>query len=381
MNILHLPEDCLVVIFSFLPSREIYVVPRVCKLFRRLTRDEMLWEGMVLRDFPTASFAETWRTTYRRAFLIPRHVVVTQSLPWPTKARYLRCLTSIDASSDRVAICATYGGAKLFNMKSEALEYSGDFAPSQSEGTSLARFSRRGDVLLTVKFDNQYSLWNVQSKRNLYTGRPSAAGIVDVLFSHDDHQLLIAGNDGKVQVLDRKTMRTAAEFSEPEQKSWSSCDVSDQFQFAGCSVQNRVCVWDMKTSQRLHKLSGIQWVQFVPQFSQVLGVVTHSNTLQLLDLRTRKRSAVQVENVQPNGLFHPSGALFAYFSSAEVIDMVDLVAGKKVPAAADAAEGDDWRGSKFVFTPQGRLVTATMEVIQVYDRQRRQSSMQVLPLW
>ena len=65
-----IPADIWSVIFSFLPSRDVIRIGRVCKTFLELVQEEALWKRKAFIDFNiTDLISDSWHASYLYRFV------------------------------------------------------------------------------------------------------------------------------------------------------------------------------------------------------------------------------------------------------------------------------------------------------------------------
>jgi cleavage stimulation factor subunit 1 len=203
----------------------------------------------------TIRFYDYSQPSHRRSF---RHFTDTdpvRSIAWHAAGQHL--YAAVDTPALRIydvntAQCWGLGGGERTALARQEFHQG---------PVSLVETSWSGNMFATASKDGSAKIWDATSNRCVFTVPKCHGGseLTSVQFSKSDRYLLTSGRDGFVRVRDVSTGRTVVELrvgGKPRSATPACWSFSEERIFASDGSSEEVQVWDSRTGELVHQLTG-----------------------------------------------------------------------------------------------------------------------------
>ncbi|HVF89628.1 MAG TPA: WD40 repeat domain-containing protein [Blastocatellia bacterium] len=151
-------------------------------------------------------------------------------------------------------------------------------------------FSRDGEMLAILDFDNSVKLWNVDSREEISGPGSDWVDVNSVAFSPSGRELALAATDGTVKLWDIEARKEVAALKEHEKDVYSLAFSPDGKILASGGWDYTVILWDAVSRKKLTVLKGhggaVRAIAFSPDGRRIATGGEH-NTVRLWDTNSR----------------------------------------------------------------------------------------------
>ncbi len=226
-----------------------------------------------------------------------------------------------------------------------------------------AAFGAGGETVATASADGTTRVWDASAKPPqpvTIEGGP-ASSRTGAVFTRDSKQVIIAGVDNRLRIVEAATGRVVGEpIAHPGPVAAMARD-SAGTRLATVGADKVARIWDLSSRKVVQELKGhgapLGAVVFSPD-GRLLATASHDRTARLFDIASGQTLAVLGGHAgSVTGVaYRADGARIA----TAALDNRIRVWSSETHEQVSAREGYAWRINREVFSPNGRLITANM---------------------
>jgi len=265
------------------------------------------------------------------------------------------------------------------NTRKEIWTFSGHKGSIQS-----VAFSPDGKQILSGSDDETIKLWDVNSGREIRTFSSHRRSILSVAFSPDGKQILSGSGDQTIKLWDVNTGREIKEINLIDDEVSSVTFSPDGKQVLFGSLDKTIKLWDINTEKEIKAFSSYRSVSFLdieyhssilnsvkfrPDGKQFISSIFSDNTIKLWDIKTGKIIKIFTNysggNVTSSS-FSPDGEQIVSGSWRGSIKLWDVNTGNEIKTFSNNTDG--WWGTVVSFTPDGKqIISGSERSLKLWD--------------
>jgi WD40 repeat protein len=228
----------------------------------------------------------------------------------------------------------------------------------------------RSRRVLAIAADDEMSVWDAETRKQIAVIPGHAKGIPVAAFSRDCRRVVTAADDNTVRTWDTNTGKQIAIFGGHTNKVTSAAFDPDGGRVVTASEDKTARIWDAETGKQFSVLLGntkkVTSAEFDPDGKRVV-TGSEDNTVRIWDAETGKQAAVLAGHTGEvmRATFSPDGRLVASASVDKTARIWNSETGELIAVLTGHAEVV----SSVTFSPDsGRVVTASQDKsLRIWD--------------
>lgn len=223
-------------------------------------------------------------------------------------------------------------------------------------------FDTWGTKLLVASSEKHMTVFDVNSKDELYKLRGARGSLISCSFSHDDAMVLGSGNDKNIRLWSTKTQRDIRTLTGHKNKVYSSLFTYGSKQIVSGSIDRTIRYWDTSSGICLNSFNCKSSCHYISLSCDGNTVISAH-----LDSKVRiwsLKEGIQLEEFgghkqQCNGVdFSPDGTMFVSSSRDGTIHVVDIRNIEIIQTFRNNGYQNHMSWSRPCFSPDGQYIVA-----------------------